>query len=263
MDAFLEMHATPAEEIVIDLDATDDPVPGEQEGGYYRRYCFLPLYITCGNQVLAVRVRRSKIDSAKGALAELKRVVERIRGPLAGVRITVRGNSGFCRDRIMAWCEGEEGILYVFGLARNPQLQRRIWRRPRRHVPRAERPRAASGSCATGRWTAGVARGGRWARRSGCRGQVVPTRDSLSPTSSPKSPRRGFSMRTEESTRYERSASTATRSLQGGRHASESTLIGIELERAQAGTIRGKLLKITGSIHPVTDSGPAADVAAI
>ena len=72
VDAFLDMHATPREEIVIDLDATDDPVHGKQEGGeyhgYYRRYCFLPLYITCGNQVLVVRVRRSKIDSAKGAL---------------------------------------------------------------------------------------------------------------------------------------------------------------------------------------------------
>ncbi|MDE0247600.1 MAG: transposase [Gammaproteobacteria bacterium] len=97
------------------------------EGHFNRRYCFLPLYITRGNQVLAARVRRSKIDSAKGALGELKRMVERIRGPAGrGVRITVRADSGFCRDLIIAWCEGEEGIRYVFGLARNPRLQRRI-----------------------------------------------------------------------------------------------------------------------------------------
>ena len=88
--------------------------------------------------MLAVRVRRSKIDAAKGALGELKRVVERIRARWPGVRITVRGDSGFCRDRIMAWCEGEEGIRYVFGLARNPRLQRRI----------AEDLEAAKAACA-------------------------------------------------------------------------------------------------------------------
>ena len=129
VDAFLDMHREPRQEIVIDLDATDDPVHGKQEGGqyhgYYHHYCLLPLYITCGDHVLGVRVRPSRIDASKGALEELERVVEQIRGRWPEVEITVRGDSGFCRDKLMAWCE-EHGARYVFGLARNPRLQRMI-----------------------------------------------------------------------------------------------------------------------------------------
>ena len=131
VDVFLDTHYTRREEIVIGLDGTDGRVQGKQEGGeyhdgYYGRYCFLPLHITCGIQVLAVRVRRSKIDSTQCARGELKRVVERIRTRRPGVRIKVHGDSGFFCDRAMVWCEREEEICYVFGLARNPRLQRRI-----------------------------------------------------------------------------------------------------------------------------------------
>ena len=129
VDLFLDMYRKPRREIVIDLDATDDPVHGKQEGaqyhGYYRHYCFLPLYITCGDHVLGVRLRPSRIDASKGALEELERVVGRIRERWPEVEITVRGDSGFCRDRLMAWCE-EHGARYVFGMARNPRLQRMI-----------------------------------------------------------------------------------------------------------------------------------------
>ena len=129
VDLFLDMHRKPRRKIVIDLDATDDPVHGKQEGaqyhGYYRHYCFLPLYITCGDHVLGVRLRPSRIDASKGALEELERVVGRIRERWPEVEITVRGDSGFCRDRLMAWCE-EHGARYVFGMARNPRLQRMI-----------------------------------------------------------------------------------------------------------------------------------------
>ncbi len=126
VDAFLDMHPERLEEIVIDLDATDDPVHDKQEGGqyhgYYRHYCYLPLYITCGDHVLGVRVRPSRIDASAGAVEELERVVERIGERWPEVEITVRGDSGFCREELMGWCE-RHGLSYVFGIARNPRLQ--------------------------------------------------------------------------------------------------------------------------------------------
>ena len=129
VDVFVDMHPKRPGEIVIDLDATDDPVHGKQEGGqfhgYYRHYCYLPLYITCGDHVLGVRVRPSRIDASEGALEELERVVGRIRERWPEVEITVRGDSGFCREELMGWCE-RHGLSYVFGIARNPRLQRMI-----------------------------------------------------------------------------------------------------------------------------------------
>ena len=99
---------------------------GGQEGGqfhgYYRHYCYLPLYITRGDHVLGVQVRPSRIDASAGALEELERVVERIRERWPEVEITVRGDSGFCREELMGWCE-QHGLSYVFGIARNPRLQ--------------------------------------------------------------------------------------------------------------------------------------------
>ena len=127
VDLFLEAHAAPPGEIVLDLDATDDPLHGKQEGrffhGYYRNYCYLPLYITCGDFVLCARLRPANIGAPEGSVAELERIVAQIRAAWPAVRILVRGDAGFCRDDLMAWCE-EEGLDYVFGLARNPRLQR-------------------------------------------------------------------------------------------------------------------------------------------
>jgi len=131
VDAFLNAHASPPKEIVLDPDATDDPLHGTQEGrffnGYYGHYCYLPLYIFCGDFPLCARLRPSNIDPSKGALEELQRIVPQIRERWPEVRIIVRGDSGFCREELMAWCEKEENkVDYVFGLARNSRLVKEI-----------------------------------------------------------------------------------------------------------------------------------------
>ena len=127
VDLFLEAHADPPGEIVLDLDATDDPLHGQQEGrffhGYYRNYCYLPLYITCGDFVLCARLRPANIDAPEGSVAELERIVGQIRTAWPDTRILVRGDAGFCRDDLCAWCE-KAGLDYVFGVARNPRLER-------------------------------------------------------------------------------------------------------------------------------------------
>jgi hypothetical protein len=126
VDLFLQAHDTPPEEIILDFDATDDPLYGDQQGrffhGYYREYCYLPLYIFCGEHLLCARLRPANIDGAAGALKQLQRIVGRIRQAWPRVRIIVRGDSGFCREHLMAWCEGH-GIFYLFGLARNARLE--------------------------------------------------------------------------------------------------------------------------------------------
>jgi len=127
VDLFLDAHATAPGEIVLDLDATDDPLHGHQEGrffhGYYGHYCYLPLYVTCGDFVLCARLRPADIDAAAGSVAELQRIVAQIRRRWPGTRILVRGDAGFCREAILAWCEAH-AVDYVFGLARNARLQR-------------------------------------------------------------------------------------------------------------------------------------------
>lgn len=127
VDLFLEAQAEVPAQIVLDLDDTDDPVHGNQENrffhGYYREYCYLPLYIFCGEHLLCARLRPSNIDSAAGALEEVERIVTRIRGSWPQVRIVLRGDSGFCRDRIMSWCEAHD-VQFVFGLAKNKRLNR-------------------------------------------------------------------------------------------------------------------------------------------
>src|SRR5712671_601885 len=126
---FLEAHKTPPAEITIDLDATDDPLHGHQEGrffhGYYDCYCYLPLYIFCDEFLLSAQLRSASIDPAKGALTDLKRIVAQIRKKWRRVHILVRGDSGFCRDAIMDWCE-RQGIDYVLGLAKNSRLLKEI-----------------------------------------------------------------------------------------------------------------------------------------
>ena len=129
VDLFLDSERRPPAQVVLDLDATDDPLHGNQEGrffhGYYGHYCYLPLYITCGEHVLRCRLRRADGDASDGAVEELKAVVAQIRQRWPETKILVRGDSGFCRDPIMVWCEGN-GVDYVLGLARNARLQRRI-----------------------------------------------------------------------------------------------------------------------------------------
>src|ERR1700751_3627156 len=126
---FLEAHKRPPERIILDLDATDDPLHGHQEGrffhGYYDCYCYLPLYVFCGRHLLAAKLRRSNIDAAAGALQEIIRIVGQIRARWPRVRILLRGDSGFCREALMAYCEANR-VDYVFGLARNERLQAEI-----------------------------------------------------------------------------------------------------------------------------------------
>ena len=126
VEAFLATHDTPPTEIVLDLDATDDPVHGQQEGrffhGYYRAYCYLPLYIFAGDVLLAAKLRRADGDGAAGAVEEVARIVGQVRRRWPGVRIVVRGDSGFARDALMTWCEAH-GVDYVLGLARNARLE--------------------------------------------------------------------------------------------------------------------------------------------
>ena len=111
-------------------NATDDPLHGRQEGrffhGYYDCYCYLPLYVTCGPHLLCGRLRRSNRDAADGAVEELQRIVGQIRQRWPRVRVVVRGDAGFCRDELMAWCEAAEGVDYVFGLAQNARLKRAL-----------------------------------------------------------------------------------------------------------------------------------------
>ena len=129
VDLFLDSERRAPQQVVLDLDVTDDAVHGNQEGrffhGYYGHYCYLPLYLTCGEHVLRCRLRRADGDPSDGAVEELAAVVAQIRQRWADTKILVRGDSGFCRERIMAWCEGQ-GVDYVLGLARNARLQKRI-----------------------------------------------------------------------------------------------------------------------------------------
>ncbi len=126
VDIFLAAHPEEPKEIILDLDATDDPLHGNQEGrffhGYYGHYCYLPLYIFCGEFLLCARLRPSNIDASAGSVEELKRIVAQIRSAWSQVRIVVRGDSGFCREELLAWCEAE-GVDYLLGLAKNERLK--------------------------------------------------------------------------------------------------------------------------------------------
>jgi len=122
---FLEAHKTAPKEIVLDLDATDDPLHGHQEGrffhGYYDCYCYLPLYVFCGRHLLAAKLRPSNIDGSAGAVEEVARIVAHIRARWPKTRLLLRADSGFAREALMVWCE-ENRVDFVFGLARNARL---------------------------------------------------------------------------------------------------------------------------------------------
>ena len=126
---FLEAHKTAPKQIIIDLDATDDPLHGHQEGrffhGYYDCYCYLPLYIFCGRHLLAAKLREANIDGSAGAVQEIARIVAQIRACWPMVRIILRADSGFARDALMTWWEAN-GIDFIFGLAKNVRLNRAI-----------------------------------------------------------------------------------------------------------------------------------------
>jgi Transposase DDE domain group 1 len=144
VDIFLEAHGATPEEIVLDFDATDDPIHGEQEGrfyhGYYGGYCYLPLYIFCGRHLLAAKLRRANIDASAGSVEEAARIVGQIRARWPTVRIVLRADSGFAREDLMAWCEANR-VDFLFGLARNARLVKEI---------AAELAEAAVESAATG-----------------------------------------------------------------------------------------------------------------
>jgi hypothetical protein len=127
VEMFLEAHTAVPEQIVLDIDTTDFALHGEQEGrfyhGYYDHYCYLPLYVFAGEHVLCARLRPSNIDPSAGSRKEIERIVSRLRTSWPEVKIVLRGDSGFCREELMAWCEANQ-VDYVFGMARNPLLEK-------------------------------------------------------------------------------------------------------------------------------------------
>jgi Transposase DDE domain group 1 len=129
VDLYLDAHRRAPRQIILDLDATDDPLHGHQEGrffhGYYDGYCYLPLYIFAGEHLLCAKLRRSNIDGAAGACEEVQRIVGQIRERWSSVKIILRADSGFCREELMSWCE-QNAVDYVFGLAKNVRLVRSI-----------------------------------------------------------------------------------------------------------------------------------------
>ena len=129
VDLFLQAHAEAPDEIVLDIDTTDFAIHGEQEGrfyhGYYDHYCYLPLYVFAGEHVLCARLRTSNIDPSAGSRKEIERIVTRVRAKWPQVKIVLRGDSGFCREELMAWCEAN-GVDYVFGMARHPLLEKMV-----------------------------------------------------------------------------------------------------------------------------------------
>jgi len=140
-ELFFEAHGSPPAEIILDLDATDLITHGDQEKtfyhGYYHGYCYLPLYITCGDHVLHAQLRPSNIDAPKGSVEALEPIVREIGKHWPQTRIIIRGDSGFCREELMNWCE-ERGLSYILGLARNQRLEakcaKRMEQARRRHL---------------------------------------------------------------------------------------------------------------------------------
>jgi len=126
---FIESYEQAPAEVILDVDTTDLPLHGKQEGrffhGYYDSYCYLPLYIFCGEQVLCARLREANHDAAYGSLQEIQRIVAQIRSAWPAVKIILRGDSGFCRNQLMSWCE-DNGVHFVFGMARNQRLRKII-----------------------------------------------------------------------------------------------------------------------------------------
>ncbi len=134
LEQFIASHESIPDELILDIDASDIPLHGDQEGkqfhAYYDSYCYLPLYVFCGKAMLACVLRRSRIDGAKHAAAVIKLIATRLRQAWPKVRVIVRGDSGFCRQRLIRWCERKR-VGYVIGVARNARLHRWVegWER--------------------------------------------------------------------------------------------------------------------------------------
>ena len=126
---FIESYREAPEQVILDVDTTDLPLHGKQEGrffhGYYDSYCYLPLYIFCGEHVLCARLREANHDAAFGSLPEIERIVKQMRAAWPEVNIILRGDSGFCRNELMSWCESNQ-VDFVFGMARNQRLRKII-----------------------------------------------------------------------------------------------------------------------------------------
>jgi hypothetical protein len=180
VDLFLEAHARPPKQIVLDLDATDDPLHGHQEGrffhGYYDGYCYLPLYVFCGRHLLAARLRRSNIDASAGSVEEVARIVGQVRARWPRVRILLRADSGFAREALMAWCEGNR-VDFVFGLARNTRLTAEI----EAELAQAEAEAAATGKPARRFKDFRYATLDSWSRRRRVIGKAEWTRGEANP----------------------------------------------------------------------------------
>jgi hypothetical protein len=196
VDFFLDAHDRAPKEIVLDLDATDDQIHGHQEGrffhGYYDCHCYLPLYVFCGRHLLGAKLRRANIDASAGAVEEVARIVGQIRARWPRVRIVLRGDGGFARETLMAWCEVNR-VDHLFGLARNPRLVEHIqielaW--AEHDAERAAAPPGASPTSAGRRATAGAAAGASSPRPNGCRAAArrAPIPASSSPRSRPPAP---------------------------------------------------------------------------
>ncbi len=147
VDQFVAAHERAPRKIILDVDATDDLIHGNQEGrffhGYYGGYCYLPLYIFCGEFLLCARLRSSDIDAAKGTVDELKRIVGQVRQKWPKVQILLRGDSGFCREEIMVWCEANR-VDYVLGLAKNERLKAKIEAEMKRAESQFQKTKKAS-----------------------------------------------------------------------------------------------------------------------
>lgn len=131
IDKFIQSKGSEIPEtLILDIDATDDPVHGHQQGrffhGYYDCWCYLPLYIFCGDDLLRAKLKTANLDPGNNALDDIREVVTRLRAKWPEVKIIIRGDGGFCRDHIMTWIEEQENVFYLFGLARNSRLVKKI-----------------------------------------------------------------------------------------------------------------------------------------
>ena len=173
VDLYIQAQPRQPKRIVLDLDATDDPVHGEQEGrffhGYYGCYCYLPLYIFIDEHLVCARLRPSNIDASAGSLEEVQRIVKRLRFTWPEAKIILRADSGFCRDALMSWCE-KNRVGYVFGLAKNERLGEEAAQADARGARRSGRRRAsrpaASSTSAIARGNPGSTGGAWWAKRN-------------------------------------------------------------------------------------------------
>jgi hypothetical protein len=277
--AFLAAHATPPAEIVLDLDATDDPLHGNQEGrffhGYYRAYCYLPLYIFCGDFLLCAKLRRADGDGAAGAVEEVARIVAQIRAQWPQVRIVVRGDSGFAREELMQWCEAQ-AVDFVLGVARNARLERAVadelaqaraqhaatgaparvykdfayqthttWARARRVVGKAEylpgkaNPRFVVTSLSAAQWAPAALYEQLYCARGDMENRIKEQQLGLFADRTSTATMRGNQLRLWVSSVAYVLVETVRR----------VGLAGTELARAQVGTIRTRLFKLAGLVR--------------